>query len=171
MKSILLKTVGPLLLCGGLLEIIFIAFWKLEYWNNHIPIFLTLFFVAFSVYGFVLLWTHKHPLEDVPHLPGIVIFFAVLFRLTIFWCQPSLSEDFYRYVWDGRVQIAGINPYRYPPEAKELAPLRDVHHAQINHQDVRTPYPPFAETIFHILAKIPGGSFLLRGASLFLTFC
>ena len=170
MKSNLLQKAGPLLFAGAILEVIFIALWRLADWSNHIPVFLALFFTAFSVYGFVLFWSNKHNLEDVPHLSMILISFAVLFRLTIFWCQPSLSEDFYRYVWDGRVQIAGINPYRYPPEAKELAALRDSNHALINHQDVRTPYPPFAETIFHLLAKIPGGAVSFKAGILLFDF-
>lgn len=39
--------------------------------------------------------------------------------------DATLSNDFYRYAWDGRVQAAGIDPYRYPPNAEELRPLRD----------------------------------------------
>ena len=38
---------------------------------------------------------------------------------------PRSSDDLYRYVWDGRVQAAGIDPYRYAPAAPELAGLRD----------------------------------------------
>jgi hypothetical protein len=38
---------------------------------------------------------------------------------------PRTSTDAYRYVWDGRVQAAGIDPYRYVPAAPELAGLRD----------------------------------------------
>ena len=36
-----------------------------------------------------------------------------------------LSTDIWRYLWDGRVANAGINPYRYPPNAPELRRLRD----------------------------------------------
>ncbi|MGC9540978.1 glycosyltransferase 87 family protein [Streptomyces sp. UG1] len=39
--------------------------------------------------------------------------------------QPRTSDDMYRYVWDGRVQAAGISPYAHPPAAPELAHLRD----------------------------------------------
>ena len=39
--------------------------------------------------------------------------------------RPILSSDVYRYVWDGRVEAAGINPYRYVPADPQLAPLRD----------------------------------------------
>ena len=47
-------------------------------------------------------------------------------RLALLFVEPYLSTDIYRYVWDGRVQAAGINPYRYMPIAPELAHLRDA---------------------------------------------
>ena len=38
---------------------------------------------------------------------------------------PRLSDDLYRYIWDGRVQAAGIDPYAYVPAARQLTGLRD----------------------------------------------
>src|SRR6266508_2145166 len=39
----------------------------------------------------------------------IIIAFAALFRLSILFSAPYLSDDIYRYIWDGRTQAAGIN--------------------------------------------------------------
>src|SRR5260370_13093356 len=47
----------------------------------------------------------------------LVLVFAGIFRLSIVFAPPYLSDDIYRYVWDGRFQAAGINPYRYIPSA------------------------------------------------------
>jgi hypothetical protein len=64
-----------------------------------------------------------------------------------------LSTDPYRYLWDGRVQVAGINPYRFPPEAPELSGFRDARiHPNINRPWARTIYPPGAEALFAGLA-------------------
>ncbi|HSE96092.1 MAG TPA: glycosyltransferase 87 family protein, partial [Methylomirabilota bacterium] len=64
-----------------------------------------------------------------------------------------LSGDLYRYLWDGRVQLAGINPYRYPPAAPELAALRDdAVHPHINRPGSRTIYPPGAQWLFALAA-------------------
>ncbi|HCT76287.1 MAG TPA: hypothetical protein DGG94_09140 [Micromonosporaceae bacterium] len=41
------------------------------------------------------------------------------------FAPPRSSDDLYRYIWDGRVQSAGIDPYRYAPAAPELTGLRD----------------------------------------------
>lgn len=46
-------------------------------------------------------------------------------RLVALAGPPVLSDDLYRYAWDGRVQAAGVNPYQYPPTAPQLAELRD----------------------------------------------
>jgi hypothetical protein len=80
----------------------------------------------------------------------IVIAFAALFRLSIIYDPPFLSDDIYRYIWDGRVQAAGINPYRYIPADENLLRLRDqAIYPKINRRDTaRTIYPPLAQAIY-----------------------
>lgn len=86
----------------------------------------------------------------------VAVAFAVLFRLCILFAPPYLSDDIYRYVWDGRVQAAGVNPYRYIPAAPELAPLRDdVIYPKINRRDwAHTIYPPVAQVVFFLTTRI-----------------
>ena len=86
----------------------------------------------------------------------VVIAFAVLFRLGILFAPPYLSDDIYRYIWDGRVQSAGINPYRYVPSAPELAQLRDEQiYPKINRREYApTIYPPLAEILFLLTTRI-----------------
>ena len=86
----------------------------------------------------------------------IVIAFAIVFRLSILFAPPYLSDDIYRYVWDGRVQAAGINPYRYIPAAPELAQLRDeTIYPKINRKDwAHTIYPPVAQVVFFLTTRI-----------------
>ena len=80
-----------------------------------------------------------------------VVLFGVLFRITLLFSPPGLSDDVYRYLWDGRVQAAGINPYAYPPASGELAFLRDdAVFPRVNHPDVPTIYPPLAQIFFEI---------------------
>src|SRR5215216_7866775 len=82
--------------------------------------------------------------------------FAALFRLSIIFSPPYLSDDIYRYVWDGRVQAAGINPYRYIPAAPELAQLRDdAIYPKINRREIaHTIYPPVAQVVFLLTTRI-----------------
>jgi hypothetical protein len=86
----------------------------------------------------------------------IAIAFAVIFRASILFAPPYLSDDIYRYVWDGRVQAAGINPYRYIPAAPELAQLRDeAIYPKINRRDwAKTIYPPVAQVVFFLTTRI-----------------
>ncbi len=79
---------------------------------------------------------------------ALILMPALLFRLALLVTTPSLSDDVFRYVWDGKLLNAGIDPYRYPPSAPELALLRDSLWEGINHKSMPTPYPPAAEALF-----------------------
>jgi alpha-1,6-mannosyltransferase len=86
----------------------------------------------------------------------LVLLFAGIFRLSIVFAPPYLSDDIYRYVWDGRVQAAGINPYRYIPADDHLKSLRDEKiYPKINRRDYAyTMYPPAAEAIYFLTTRI-----------------
>ena len=86
----------------------------------------------------------------------VVLLFAGIFRLSIVFAPPYLSDDTYRYVWDGRVQAAGINPYRYIPADEHLQSLRDeAVYPKINRRDyAHTIYPPAAEAIYFLTTRI-----------------
>jgi len=94
----------------------------------------------------------------------IVLVGAAAMRTITFAAPPLLSTDIYRYVWDGRVQRAGINPYRYVPDASQLAVLRDrevfpnINRANYAH----TIYPPAAEAIFAAAAFLAPGRYGMK---------
>jgi alpha-1,6-mannosyltransferase len=86
----------------------------------------------------------------------LVLVFAAFFRLSILYAPPYLSDDIYRYIWDGRVQSAGINPYRFVPADEHLSGLRDEKiYTEINRRDfARTIYPPLAQSVFYGTTRI-----------------
>jgi hypothetical protein len=86
----------------------------------------------------------------------IILVGAAVMRLLLLFSEPTLSSDIYRYVWDGRVQASGINPYRYVPAASELASLRDANTwPHINRADYAvTLYPPGAQFVFLMLSRL-----------------
>lgn len=92
----------------------------------------------------------------VPRALILVLLFAVLLRIGALATPPYLSDDIYRYVWDGRVQAAGINPYRFVPQSPELESLRDDDiYVQINRGEYApTIYPPVAEAIFLAVTRV-----------------
>jgi len=102
----------------------------------------------------------RRPLSDRASLISLVAF-ACLFRALLLPTRPILSDDIYRYAWDGKVQAAGFNPYRYPPEAPELAHLRDaLIHPRINRPWARTIYPAGAQWLFRAFFAIAPDSIL-----------
>lgn len=80
---------------------------------------------------------------------GLVVLAALGARVALVPSAPDLSGDVNRYVWDGRVQADGTNPYRFPPEHPALAHLRDdAVYPGINRKPVTTIYPPAAQAAF-----------------------
>jgi len=94
---------------------------------------------------------------------------AVLFRVIAALGAPAMSDDVYRYVWDGRVLAAGFHPYAHPPDDAALAALRDGEvWPRINHPSIPTIYPPLAQLGFGALAGAGAG---VRGFKLAMAVC
>ena len=138
----------------GLLELVFLA--AAGWWPEAgIPFpRLVLLAAAFAAY-----WAVAHAAFDERADTRLIWGFAILFRVVLLPCDPFLSDDIYRYLWDGHVQLAGINPYLYPPDAPELEAIRTVWHARINNPSISTIYPPFAQVVF-AAGALAGGSML-----------
>lgn len=92
-----------------------------------------------------------------------IVALAVLFRVALLAAPPSLSDDVWRYVWEGRVQAAGFDPYRLAPDADALAPLRDAEvHPRVNNPGIPAVYPPGHELVLRGVAAAGGGALSLR---------
>src|SRR5712671_1421620 len=87
---------------------------------------------------------------------ALILATAVLLRIGAFAAPVYLSDDIYRYIWDGRVQAAGINPYRYIPTDAHLAPLRDeAVFPHINRNNYApTIYPPVGQMLFFAATRV-----------------
>ena len=85
----------------------------------------------------------------------LILTTAALLRLGALAAPVYLSDDVYRYIWDGRVQAAGINPYRYIPTDTNLAALRDeAVFPNINRNNYApTIYPPVAQMLFLVATR------------------
>ena len=131
--------------------------------------------LAFIVYA-VAAWRVKRQATEAAPLT-LVLIFAALFRLVVLFSEPIQEDDFYRYLWDGKVVASGLNPYRFTPRevqtdnGKEgpLQPYRELTEtdarfalilSRVNHPDVPTLYPPVAQAVFGLAALIAPGSLL-----------
>lgn len=117
------------------------------------------------VFGLGVWFLRRAPLKAVVVL---TLLGAVALPLAAGFAPPRSSDDLYRYLWDGRVQTSGIDPYRYVPAAPELTHLRDdflwpqqsawcepdvpgrvtAGCSLINRPAVHTIYPPAAQGYF-----------------------
>jgi alpha-1,6-mannosyltransferase len=86
---------------------------------------------------------------------AVILGVAAIARLPVVLSTPYLSNDAYRYIWDGRVQARGINPYRFAPSDPHLTALRDAAvYNNINRREyARTIYPPVAEMLFFAITR------------------
>ncbi len=141
---------------GGLSALVYAAAMPLSAWLRveplklHLPLFGALFGLYLLALGVV--WRKS---TSRPAVLGIVLASALIFRVLQVWTPVYLSSDLYRYLWDGRVQLAGISPYRYPPAAPELAPLRDLMvYPHINRPGAVTVYPPATQWLFTLAAVV-----------------
>ena len=94
----------------------------------------------------------------------VILAVALAARLVAAFHPPFLSTDIYRYVWDGKVQLAGINPFRYIPADSHLAFLRDTHiYPFINRRTyAHTIYPPGAQLLFLVTARLHASVVFMR---------
>ncbi len=123
-------------------------------WLQQLPWFVAIALAQGAVY-LIAVWL---VLRDgpAPRSLAVILVFAALLRLTILFAPPYLSDDIYRYVWDGRVQAAGVNPYRFVPADPALQGLRDgAVYQHINRRDyAHTIYPPLAQSIFLGITRV-----------------
>jgi alpha-1,6-mannosyltransferase len=86
---------------------------------------------------------------------ALILATAILLRIGALAAPVFLSDDVYRYIWDGRVQAAGINPYRYVPTDAHLEPLRDAAiFPNVNRNNYApTIYPPVAQMFFFLATR------------------
>lgn len=97
-----------------------------------------------------------------------ILALAIALRIYALSFHPFLSTDVYRYVWDGSVQAAGINPYRFVPADPALVQLRDAAiYPNINRADYAvTIYPPVAEFFFLVATRFGANTIVMRLAML-----
>lgn len=79
---------------------------------------------------------------------------------------PPVSTDIFRYIWDGRVQAAGVNPYLYLPVNEALQHLRDdAIYPYINRADYApTIYPPTSQIAFFLITRISESVWFMKAA-------
>ena len=133
--------------------------------------------LALYLLGLLLLWRARSRLPELAPArrfssleAGAVLFWAALIRAVFLVDPPSLSDDIYRYVFEGRVVLEGLSPYLFAPDSLVLAELRDSapEWHLINHKELPAIYPPGAQVLFAVFAWIRADPLFFRCVFTFL---
>ena len=125
--------------------------------RSQIPQFL-FYFLMLSPFYLVASYIASH--TSSRRLLFAILLFAFVFRMILLFTVPALSDDIYRYAWEGYLQTRGINPYLYAPSAPQLLPYRNEIWHFVNNKEVAAIYPPLSQfvnaLIYLISSSIPG---------------
>ncbi|MEM8904869.1 MAG: hypothetical protein AAGF02_14300, partial [Actinomycetota bacterium] len=104
---------------------------------------IALYLIAFAGFVVLLVWQERRP------IPWRWLLLApLLFRALLLLTTPTLSDDVYRYLWDGHLLTEGVNPYRYVVEDARLDEFEIDVRELVNQPDYATPYLPAAQLVF-----------------------
>lgn len=128
--------------------------WQLGDLRKQTVAFEVIFFMAFALYAVVTVLALRVQSLSRPLLVGVFVLAALMHGILVF-TPPTLSDDMYRYVWEGRLQGHGFIPYRHPPNDPAVAHLRDeAIWPHVNRKKDVTVYPPAAEAAYALLWRI-----------------
>lgn len=94
----------------------------------------------------------------------IGLVFAAVWHLLFLLKSPGADDDIHRYIWDGRVQRLGYNPYVLIPSDPALSALHTSETRTLNHPDLPSPYPPGAQLFFRAVTAIHESVFAMKAA-------
>jgi hypothetical protein len=93
---------------------------------------------------------------------GLVL--AAVWHIEFLRLPPGADDDIHRYVWDGRVQRLGYNPYIVLPSDPVLSGAHTSETRTLNNPDLPSPYPAGAELFFRAVTAIHESTFALKVA-------
>jgi hypothetical protein len=125
------------------------------------------FLIPFTIYGIAIwrisrdrLFNKKNGMSEkkrrgyYKRLLLLILLFSILFRAIFFFSSPILSDDVYRYYWEGKMIANGNDPYQLAPDSEELEEYRDTEWESVNNKDIPSIYPPFSQLVHTITYSI-----------------
>lgn len=93
---------------------------------------------------------------------GLVL--AAVWHIEFLRLPPGTDDDIHRYVWDGRLQRLGYNPYLVIPSDPAVSELHTTQTRNLNNPDLPSPYPPGAQLFFRAITSLQESTFALKVA-------
>ncbi|HEX8880616.1 MAG TPA: glycosyltransferase 87 family protein [Candidatus Acidoferrum sp.] len=125
------------------------------------------FLVPLAVAGIAYLFAFREFFSTPKFPPQLVVIglaLAAVWHIQFLRTPPGLDDDIHRYLWDGRVQRLGYNPYILVPSNPALAGLHTSETRTLNNPEVPSPYPPGAQLFFRAVTTIHESTFALKVA-------
>ncbi len=149
---------------------VYLGFWVQR---SDFQLFIAAYGLFFCIYVYLLFqagWTAEHR--------RWLLALGIGLRVILLFSLPSFSDDFYRFLWDGRLAAQGIHPFAHTPAyfIENQIPLRGITpelFQKLNSPQYYTVYPPVCQAVFWVAAKlfpqsVAGGVLVLK---LFLLGC
>lgn len=116
----------------------------------------SIIYISSSVFFIFISWLILKKEISLSYVVGLVAV-GILLRVSFISINPIGSDDYYRYMWDGKVQSAGINPYLYLPNDPALQKLHsEIIPKSVNNPDMKTIYFPLSQWLFYAGYSISG---------------
>ena len=146
--------------------ILFAVVCILFYWSFAYNLVRTDFVKLFMLFGALFYLTSKIIKFEKWNFKFLLVV-GILFRLIFLIAEPNLSQDFYRFIWDGELIKNGINPYLFTPDqimeqgTISFASMDELHDGMtaLNARHYSN-YPPINQILFALAAFLGGGSVL-----------
>lgn len=125
------------------------------------------FMAALAAAGMVYLLAIRE-FFAIPEFPRRIVviglLLAAVWNIEFLRLPSSPKDDIHRYVWDGRLQRLGYNPYAVIPGDPAVQGLHTPETRTLNNPNLPSPYPPGAELFFRAITAIRESTFALRVA-------
>lgn len=127
------------------------------------------FLLSFAGYALLLSSSSSIQSQNFRALIGL----GIALRLLLVFAFPTLSDDVYRFIWDGQLINAGINPFAQLPAyyleaGHEVPGLTQALFNRLNSPDYYTIYPPVAQAVNTLAVYLSPNSWY--GASVVMKF-
>jgi len=113
----------------------------------------SIYTLAFATYAWLIFSRQSISLRN-----GLLL--ALAARVVSIFFTPLLSDDYYRFIWDGMLMHEGVHPMAYMPshliQHPEIAKVNEHLYSQLNSQNYYSVYPPVAQWIFRLSYEING---------------
>lgn len=143
-----------LLLTSILISVVVYLLFAYQLDRSNFNFLIVLFALSFIAYMFI------YKFKSALNLSWLIAT-AILFRSLFLFSIPALSDDFYRFLWDGQLVVNGINPYSFLPTEVQLSfPNKDLLLSRMNSPNYYSVYPPLNQLFFVIPAMLSPQSIL-----------